>query len=215
MARRRHFFLVVLLVSVLLAVEATRAQPLQPSGDPPIMDIIRVAAHWAKVGDGGSQAPKGLSLAPAIRVEPQSSTVEPGTVFTVEVQAGDVVDLGSFDFTLTFSPTVLSVQSATLGTFLGSTGRSTGALGPLIDNAAGSVRFGAFSFGTAAGPNGSGTLATLTLRALSSGSSPLHFASMQYTDTKIPVHTEVPDPSDGSVTVPYRVYLPVTLKPAQ
>lgn len=225
MAKWKRFLLVMLLVSALLAADATKAQPLQPPADPPIVDIMRVAAHWPVVGGRTRQARTRLSLAPTIRVEPQSSTVQVGTVFTVEVRAGDVVDLGSFDFTLTFSPTVLSVQSASLGSFLGSTGRSTGALGPLIDNAAGSVRFGAFSFGTAAGPNGSGTLATIALHALSPGSSPLTFSKMQFTDTKVPPAAQAPEPAHGSVTVlgptpttpvpVRRVFLPVILKPRQ
>ena len=205
MVKRWWLSLVVLLFGALLIASAAIAQPLGPSGDSAMVAGVR-------------------SLAPLILVQPQSSTVPMGDVFTVEVQAGGVTDLGSFDFTLTFNPTTLSVLSTTLGSFLGSTGRTTGALGPVVDNVAGSVRFGAFSFGTAAGPSGSGTLATFTLRALSPGSSPLHLASAQYTDTQIPVSTQVPDATDGAVTVlsptptptatpPVRhAYLPVILR---
>ena len=212
MAKRWCLFLLIFLCSALLAVQATKAQPLQPPAD------------LAGLGSMPS-GPAGLVLlAPAIRVLPESSAVQAGTVFTVTVQAGDVVDLGSFDFTLTFNPAALSVQTATLGSFLGSTGRTVGALGPITNNVTGSVRFGAFSFGASVGPDGSGTLATFTFRALSPGSSPLHFAGMQYTDTKIPVGTQVPNPTDGLVTVlgptptpttplpVRRVYLPMMVK---
>jgi hypothetical protein len=70
----------------------------------------------------------------------------------------------------------------TLGDFLGSTGRSTVPLGPFVDNSAGTVRYGALSFGAPAGPDGSGTVATVVLRALTSDYS-LPEVDAQFTDS--------------------------------
>jgi len=60
---------------------------------------------------------------------------------------------------LNFDPAVVRVDNVTLGDFLGSTGRNTAPLGPEIDNDAGTVTFGAFSFGSEAGPSEEGVLA--------------------------------------------------------
>jgi len=140
------------------------------------------------------------AVPPTLRLEPATQTVQPGAVFTTTVQIDGAVDLGAFEFTLGFNPGALQVQQVTLGSFLASTGRSVGALGPTINNQAGTVAFGAFSFGTPAGPNGSGTLAVITWNATNSGSSPLTFSGVQLTDSlgqaQVPVNT-----ASGSVTV--------------
>ena len=140
------------------------------------------------------------AVPPTIRLEPATSTVQPGTVFTIAVQIDNAVDLGAFEFTLAFSPAALQVERVMLSSFLGSTGRATGALGPTINNQAGSLAFGAFSFGNPAGPNGSGTLALIGWRAGNTGSSALTFSNVQLTDSQgrpqVPVNT-----ASGSVTV--------------
>jgi hypothetical protein len=137
---------------------------------------------------------------PAIRFDPPASTVDPGAVFVLNVVVDNVTDLGGYQFTVSFNPAVLHVQSVTLGSFLGSTGRTAAPLGPTIDNTAGSFTFGGFSFGTAAGPNGTGTVAQITLQAMAPGSSALTFSNVQLTNTQAQVLgplTTIP----GSVTV--------------
>ena len=65
-----------------------------------------------------------------------------------------MTDLGSFQFTLIFSPAIVHAEGVELGDFLGSTGRNTSTLGPQINNEAGTVTFGGFSFGSQPGPDG-------------------------------------------------------------
>ncbi len=103
--------------------------------------------------------------------------------FTVSVVISNVVDLGGFEFTLTYDPQVVHVQSVTLGNFLGSTGRSVSALPAQIDNAAGRVAFGAFSFGPQAGPSGTGTLARIAFVPQAEGNTALTFQHAQATNT--------------------------------
>jgi hypothetical protein len=169
-----------------------------------------------------AQLPRLAAVAgPMIRFDPSSSVVSPGAVFVVEVKVEDVVDLGGYDFTVTFNSAVVHVQNVTLGSFLGSTGRTVAALGPNIDNAAGSFTFGGFSFGAIAGPNGTGTVAQVTLQAMAAGSSALTFTTAQLTNTqatvlgpltKTPGSVTVSGPTTTPTSGRSRIYLPVLRK---
>jgi hypothetical protein len=111
------------------------------------------------------------------------------------------VDLGGYDFAVSFNPAVVQVQDVTLGSFLGSTGRPVSQLGPNINNSAGSFTFGGFSFGAAAGPSGTGTIAQITLQAVGSGSSTsLTFTAAQLPNTQGAVQTPL-TMTPGLVTV--------------
>ena len=119
--------------------------------------------------------------------------------FTADVAITDVVNLGSFQFVLAFSPTIVHVEGAELGDFLASTGRSVSTVGPDINNEAGTVNFGAFSFGELLGPDGSGVLATISFSSQAGGESDLHLQNVQVTD--IVTDTISVELQDGHVTV--------------
>jgi len=119
--------------------------------------------------------------------------------FTADVFIADVTDLGSFQFTLAFSPNIVHAEGAELGAFLASTGRTTLPVGPDIDNVAGTITFGAFSFGDPPGPDGSGVLATVSFSPQAEGVSNLHLQDVQVTNT-VPNNITV-DLQDGQVTV--------------
>jgi len=133
-------------------------------------------------------------------IDPPEQTVGLGvSPFTADVEIANVADLASFEFTLTFSPAVVHVDAVELGDFLGSTGRETNAVGPDIDNEAGTLTFGGFSFGDQPGPDGSGVLATISFMPQAPGESNLHLQDVQVTNTvpdEIPTNTQ-----DGHVTV--------------
>ena len=133
-------------------------------------------------------------------IDPPEQRVHPNAgYFTADVAIANVIDLASFEFTLTFSPAVVHVEAVELGDFLGSTGRTTGTAGPEINNETGTVTFGGFSFGDQPGPDGSGMLATISFSPQATGESNLHFQNVQATNT---VPEEIPtDPQDGHVTV--------------
>jgi hypothetical protein len=139
---------------------------------------------------------------PVIRFDPSSSTVEPGAVFVVSVVVDNVMDLGGYEFTVTFNSAVVHVQSVALGPFLGSTGNTVVPLGPAIDNTAGSFTFGGFTLPprAAPGPTGTGTVAQVTLQAMAAGSSALTFTRAQLTDTQATVLGPL-TMTPGSVTV--------------
>ena len=111
----------------------------------------------------------------------------------------NVADVGSFQFTLAFSPDIVHAEGAELGDFLGSTGRNVASLGPDINNEAGTIVFGAFSFGEQAGASGSGVLATVFFSPQAEGESDLHLQTVRVMNLSletIPVALQ-----DGHVTV--------------
>jgi len=136
---------------------------------------------------------------PTIRFEPPSQTVSPGADVVLQVYAEDLSDLGGFQFTLSVDPAILRIDGMALGSFLAGGGRTFTAIGPVIDNARGTVTFAAYSIGATPVLSGSGPIAVLDLHTLATGSSDLSFSSIQFTDPQgrsISVSAQ-----DGSVTV--------------
>ncbi len=133
-------------------------------------------------------------------IDPPEQTVSlSGGNFTADVAIANVTDLGGFQFTLAFSPDIVHAEGAQLGDFLGSTGRGTIPVGPDIDNVAGTITFGAASFGDQPGPDGSGALATISFSPQATGASSLHLQDVQVTDTVTnPIYVNL---QDGQVTV--------------
>ena len=134
---------------------------------------------------------------PTVRIEPAQSLVDVGETFTITVMIDNADDLGGFEFDLLFTPTVVTVDSVTLGDFLGSTGRTVIPVGPDVDNQAGSASFGAASIGSAPGPDGTGVLATITLTSQGVGISPLDLDNVVVLDTQ--ANTQTTAVEDGTV----------------
>jgi len=103
------------------------------------------------------------------------------------------------------------VDSVTLSDFLGSTKRDTAPLGPQVDNEAGRVTFGAFSFGSQLGADGGGALAVVTLGSRLTGESPLRLENVQMVDTRGRVQEVTIEDGRVTVGVPQRIYLPLQL----
>ena len=82
---------------------------------------------------------------PTVRIDPAESVVDVSETFTITVMIDEADDLGGFEFYLHYTPAIVTVDSVTLGDFLGSTGRTGGTVGPDIDNQAGTVSFGAWT----------------------------------------------------------------------
>jgi hypothetical protein len=118
-----------------------------------------------------------------VRVEPAVQSAEPGQQFTVNVTVDGVVDLGAFQFDMTFDPAVVTAAHVELSSFPASTDRTVQSIGAHIDDEIGRVSFGAFSFGDAAGPNGTGPLAVVTFTAAGPGTSALNLENVIVTDT--------------------------------
>jgi hypothetical protein len=135
-----------------------------------------------------------------VYVVPGSRDVNLRTTYTMAIAVENAVDLGGFEFDLTFDPALLQVDDVGLGNFLGSTGRVTGELGPAIDNNVGTATYGAFSFGSQSGPSGAGTLAVVTFTTfITPGTSALNVQNVQLSNTN--AQTLPLDVISGSVTI--------------
>jgi hypothetical protein len=141
-----------------------------------------------------SSVPNGSGI--TIKLDPSTIGLPAvGNTFSVNVTVENAEGLGGFQFDVTYSPAVVTVinnSDVSLGSFLGSTGRTTQVLGPIIDNTAGNLTFGGFSFGIPAGPNGSGVLATITFTVQSRVGSKLDLANINILDREgnaLPVAT--------------------------
>jgi len=118
-----------------------------------------------------------------VKISPASKRIAlSGGTFTVDIVAEDITNLAAYQVELTYNPTIVHVTAVTQGPFLGSTGRTVSPVSPNIDNNAGRVVFGAFTFGTQPGVNGTGVLATITFQPRARGTSPLHLQNVQVAD---------------------------------
>jgi len=148
----------------------------------------------ATVQDGTARA--GVAT---VRIHPAVLSVAVGDTFTVGVMIDGAVDLGGYEFKMSFDPLIVNVQGVADASFLGSTGRTVLPVGPTINNVTGMVSFGAFTFGAAAGPSGTGTLAIITLKAMGAGGTALGLYDVTVSDTK--GIEQVSTDEDGTVTV--------------
>lgn len=110
-----------------------------------------------------------------VRLEvPSAETITGTDPFPMDVVVEDVVNLGAFEFNLLYDASVLEFVDVSGGPFLGSSGRPVECLEPRLSP--GSVHFLCVTLGPEpAGPDGSGTLATVTLDPVEEGSSALRF----------------------------------------
>lgn len=118
-----------------------------------------------------------------VRIEPADLVVGLKGTFVIQVVIEEANNLGAFQFNLVYEPSIVQVTKAALGAFLESTGNSAVTMGPEVNNADGRVSFGAVSFGSAAGPSGTGVLATITCIAQGEGSTALELQKVQVLDT--------------------------------
>ena len=119
-----------------------------------------------------------------IRIDPQQTTVGISEVCSLDVVIENVTNLGAFQFDIVYSTDVVHADTALMGPFLGSTGRTVLPVGPDIDNTSvpGRLTFGGATFGTDLGPDGSGVLATLVFISQTAGSTILELQNVQIAD---------------------------------
>lgn len=175
-------------------------------GDVDTDDTAWMAGRWASdhvccpvtYPEGGGTVSHELPALPAV-----------GERLTATARISGATGLGGFELAFEFDPTVLRVESASLGDFLASTGRTVSAL-DVITESAGTVVVGGYSIGSQAAATGGGTLATLTFEVLAAG------------EPDAALHDVLLAGADGAVTRPgvgggdggRALYLPVVLRDA-
>lgn len=152
--------------------------------------------------------------APALAATPQVTFVatpnpaQQGSAVDIDVLIAGVADLYAYNFSLTFDASLLQVSSIDTGSFLATGGSTTGDTGT-VDNTAGTITFAYNSLiGPIAGVSGNGTLLTIHLNAIGTGTSPLSFVAadttfldsnlatitVQTVDSNLQVAAVVPEP---------------------
>ena len=95
----------------------------------------------------------------------------------VAITGTNMANLGGFEFDLGVDPAVAQVTTATVGSFLGTSGRTVGSLGPIIGSQGETVGFGAYSYDPSGnngpGASGNGGLALVSMDVISDGVSSL------------------------------------------
>jgi hypothetical protein len=111
---------------------------------------------------------------------------------------------------LTFNPAIVQGENVTIGPLLGNTGRTVVPVGPTIDNAAGRVIFGAFTFGSQPGVSGAGDLACVRFRVRAAGQTSLAFSETLIGDPQ-GAPLLVGDQNGANVIAGAATYLPLLL----
>ncbi len=165
----------------------------EPDGDIDVFDLQRFAAAWgttctAAIGQTSSGSSRDITAYPesatasSLSLLPANQRVATGAIFTETVRIQEATNVGAFQADLTYDPAIVQVENVTGGPFLTSTGRTAVPVGPAIDNGAGRVTFGAFSFGSQPGASGAGDLAYLRFRAQANGATTLAFQEAAVSD---------------------------------
>lgn len=113
-----------------------------------------------------------------VQFVPQTSTVDAGTTFTINLTITDVTDLAVWEFRIFFLNTILNCTSAAKGPFLEKDGSSqffTFTTYNTYNTTHGCVLSGASLLGAVPGVNGSGLLARITFKAVGGGDTQLIF----------------------------------------
>lgn len=152
--------------------------------------------------------------APALAATPQvtfvaaPSPAQQGSPLDISVLIAGVADLYAYNFSISFDASLLQVTSIDTGSFLAAGGSTTGDTG-LVDNTAGTISFAYNSLiGAIPGVSGNGTLLTVHLNAIGTGTSPLTFVAadttfldsnlstitVQTVDSSVQVAAAVPEP---------------------
>ena len=120
---------------------------------------------------------------PIVSIQPPNSSPLVGTNFSVDVAISGVTDLFGWQFALMFDPTIINAVDIVEGPFLQS-GGSTLFLKGAIDNTLGKIgTSAALLLGPIPGVAGSGILASIELKAPTTGLSPLTLTNVILADS--------------------------------
>lgn len=162
-----------------------------------VLVVVLLALAWAAITSRSDAQPSA-----AVRVIGPSAAIAAGQPFVVTIAIENTQDLGAFEFEYNFNSAVAvaTANNIQLGGLLGSTGRTTGELRMAsAPGRPGVPLYGAYSYGAAAGPNGHGVLATVTMTAAGPGVSPLNLTGLKVTN--VAGDEVVVTSAGGSVTV--------------
>ncbi|MEK7274132.1 MAG: cohesin domain-containing protein, partial [Candidatus Desantisbacteria bacterium] len=120
----------------------------------------------------------------ALEITPDSVNITSMQPFTMDITVKDAVDLYGAGFDVTFDTGLIRVVEVREGTFLRDGATQTSFL-KQIDNQQGRVVMGITRLGSIPGVNGSGTLATVVFKPISTGTATLKLQGCQIKDSHL------------------------------
>jgi len=154
-----------------------------------------------------------LAAPTTVQVDPPSSNVAVLATFNINITVTDVQNLTGWEFKLFYKNAVLNCTGVTQGPFL-MTGGSTFMTKQINNNynsTHGRILAGCALLGQNVSANGSGTLTTVTFRAVGGGDSVLDLVDTKLSDEKIPPQPIPHSAVDGTVHVTGTVVRDVAL----
>ena len=136
------------------------------------------------------------ALATTVRVSPSSQTIPVEDTTTVDITIEDVTDLYGYELHLSFTASVLEVQSIQRGSFLPSGGWEAQ---NTYNNDAGTIDYTYSLMGAPSGEDGDGVLLQITFRGKAGGTGSIQFTTVKLSDSNANSisHSTAP----GSITV--------------
>jgi hypothetical protein len=114
-------------------------------------------------------------------LEPANLTIIPGQDFTIELKTASITNLKGYSVTLSYDPTLLSIQEVVEGPFLSASGKTF--FYKTIDNNQGTVLIDCALLGPELSISDEGVLATLSFTCLKAGSISIEFSLAKTRDT--------------------------------
>jgi hypothetical protein len=145
---------------------------------------------------------------PNIYIDPQLTTVNIGSYFSVNINVTGVNQLALWQITLYYDNSILNGTLATEGSFLQQGGSTffyqvqfDDHYNQTSDPTHGKVELADTILGNTSGANGTGTLATIFFKSIGEGNATLHFGDTQLGDSAIPPNPIGHTTTDGTVDV--------------
>jgi hypothetical protein len=187
-----------------------RADANHSGGAIDIFDLVMVGSHFGDTcGLTLSFSSEWVAAQPTtVRVSPETQTIDVGDEAVVDIQIVEVSDLYGFQLDLTYDSSILEYVSWSPGPFLGGSifwiPPDTSTPGVIKSIAAARTTPGVTVSGT-------GTLITVTFRAIAGGSSTISIENLKLADDE--AHEISSTAQDGGVEVgEYFIYLPFIMK---
>ena len=107
-------------------------------------------------------------------LEPANLTLTPSQDFTVELKVTSITNLKGYSVTLSYAPTLISLQEVTEGPFFSSKGKTF--FYKKVDDTKGTILIDCAILGPELSVSGEGTLAILSFTSLKAGSTSVGFS---------------------------------------
>lgn len=140
-----------------------------------------------------------------IYVQPTITVVELFNLFEINISISQVTDLAAWDFKLYYPSARLNATNLSEGSFLKQAGSTSLLIAQFTDNynaTHGRIWAACTLIGQGSGASGSGTLATITFKAIGGGQATLHLDETELLDSQMPPNHIVHTTTDGIVQVP-------------